>query len=368
MIGTGECLYEAGQAGTAATAAPILVGGCQSVALLAGLLAGLALFRKTPAVAAAVMIGLVAADGVLFTRSFIGPWAAFRSEGGAWPAGAAERLRFAGGAHRAWALGLRDMNDGMIERVPTIEGIEPNPPVRFHMMFRMGQRQPVDIAPSVYELVAYEPLPRRMALGYLLVPADATPPGSRMRVLAAGKGWNVLELPSPAPRALVVYRSEVVRAEKEVIATALTRDPKEVVVLEEGPVTSSPSSEVQGGAAQAKWPSSGARIIEDAPNLVRVSADLEKSGWLVLLDNYFPGWTAEANGARARILRANGSFRALALPPGHHEVIFRYRPRSVYWGFCVSMTALAVCAGLFLAASRRKTAVEPTAKHAVHQL
>ncbi len=83
-----------------------------------------------------------------------------------------------------------------------------------------------------------------------------------------------------------------------------------------------------------------ARLVEDAPE--RVVAELTASfpGLLVLADLDYPGWIAEEGGRPLPILRADGFFRAVALPAGTHRVVFRYRPMSFYAGAGVSVLAL----------------------------
>jgi uncharacterized membrane protein YfhO len=41
-------------------------------------------------------------------------------------------------------------------------------------------------------------------------------------------------------------------------------------------------------------------------------------------------------------LRANGLFRAVAVTPGIHEIVFRYRPAGFYTGMAISLAFLAV--------------------------
>lgn len=83
-----------------------------------------------------------------------------------------------------------------------------------------------------------------------------------------------------------------------------------------------------------------ARLAEDRPE--RVVAELTSNfpGLLVLTDLYYPGWIAEEGGRRLSILRADGYFRAVALPAGAHRVVFRYRPISFYAGAAASILAL----------------------------
>ena len=83
-----------------------------------------------------------------------------------------------------------------------------------------------------------------------------------------------------------------------------------------------------------------ARLAEDAPERVVAEVTASFPGLLVLTDLHYPGWIAEEEGRRLPILRADGFFRAVALPAGTHRVVFRYRPISFYAGAGVSILAL----------------------------
>jgi hypothetical protein len=82
-----------------------------------------------------------------------------------------------------------------------------------------------------------------------------------------------------------------------------------------------------------------ARLAEDRPERVAIDTSSDSPGILVLLDLWYPGWTARVDGRPAPILRANGVFRAVALPAGSHRVLFRYRPVSFYAGAAISAVA-----------------------------
>jgi hypothetical protein len=83
-----------------------------------------------------------------------------------------------------------------------------------------------------------------------------------------------------------------------------------------------------------------ARLAEDLPERVVAEMTSDSAGLLVLADLFYPGWSAEVDGHRAEILRADGVFRAVALPPGSHRIVFRYRPLSVWIGGALSAAAL----------------------------
>jgi hypothetical protein len=83
-----------------------------------------------------------------------------------------------------------------------------------------------------------------------------------------------------------------------------------------------------------------ARLAEDRPEEVVAELTSSNPGLLVLTDLHYPGWIAESDGKRLPILRADGWFRAVALPAGTHRVVFRYRPVAFYAGSALSAAAL----------------------------
>jgi prepilin-type N-terminal cleavage/methylation domain-containing protein len=99
------------------------------------------------------------------------------------------------------------------------------------------------------------------------------------------------------------------------------------------------------GTASSPRPPS-VRIVEDGTTRVVVEATLDRSGIVVLRDSYDDSWTAQVDGAPAALARANGLYRAVALPPGRHVIRFAYRPRDLVTGLIISgVTALILLAG-----------------------
>jgi hypothetical protein len=91
-------------------------------------------------------------------------------------------------------------------------------------------------------------------------------------------------------------------------------DPRRTVLLEGSPAVA-PSAE--GGSVTL-------RRYRNTEVVVHVSA--RAPGWVVLNDVWHPWWYAEVDGAPAKLLRANGIFRAVAVPAGEHNVRFTFRP------------------------------------------
>jgi hypothetical protein len=59
---------------------------------------------------------------------------------------------------------------------------------------------------------------------------------------------------------------------------------------------------------------------------VDIEVNAPRGGVLVLNDIWHPWWFAEVDGMPAKILRANGVFRAVILPQGARKVTFRFEP------------------------------------------
>lgn len=101
--------------------------------------------------------------------------------------------------------------------------------------------------------------------------------------------------------------------------------------------------------------SASANIASYAPHRVEVTAESSTGGTLVLRDLNFPGWQTWVNGALVTNTPAHGMFRAIKLSPGAHQVVWCYRPRSVYWGAGVSGLSVLCLAAAGVAILRRST-------------
>lgn len=89
--------------------------------------------------------------------------------------------------------------------------------------------------------------------------------------------------------------------------------------------------------------STGDTIFETsyAPNELHYRAKSAKGGVAVFSEVYFPwGWHAEIDGKPVEIGRVNYILRALRLPAGEHEIIFRFDPESLHVTNAISLTAV----------------------------
>jgi hypothetical protein len=115
---------------------------------------------------------------------------------------------------------------------------------------------------------------------------------------------------------------------------------------------------VEGSVPPGLSPVTGqARVVAEAPGDTRVETVSDGVALLVVNDALTPGWGATLDGATVPILRANYLGRGIWVPPGRHEIRFRYRTPGLFEG-----AALAIAAALAVAAwawVRRRPAGAP---------
>ncbi|HTC22092.1 MAG TPA: hypothetical protein VK859_14645, partial [bacterium] len=68
------------------------------------------------------------------------------------------------------------------------------------------------------------------------------------------------------------------------------------------------------------------RLIQDEPDEQVFEVGMDRPGWVVFSEIMYPGWKGFVDGAPTSLLTANHTFRALWMPAGRHEAIFRYEP------------------------------------------
>jgi hypothetical protein len=117
---------------------------------------------------------------------------------------------------------------------------------------------------------------------------------------------------------------------------------------------------IEGLAAQVHDEGNGsddggqAVVAGESPERLLIAVSARRPGFVVVADAFAPGWRAMMDGQDVPILRADGLFRAVAVPAGQHEIEMTYRPAEVRTGMALSLAAIVVT-GLFgcAAAARR---------------
>jgi len=241
-----------------------------------------------------------------------------------------------------------DFNRGMEGGFGSVLGYQSDVPRRYLEYLNYSQGLPPEYPELVPVVTAYSPLLDLLNTRYLLIPPGAAAGPDRFRKVLAAPGGDILENPAAADRVLISGRGRVPPSPAQIPA-ALNRAgyrPEEEVFLEGEP----PERFLRGGEGAP----GEARITGRGINRVRVEAELEGEGVLLLNDSFAPGWKAYREGEEIPLYRANYLMRAVCLDPGKHEIDFRYRPLSFRLGALVSLAALiALGTGYILSAVRR---------------
>jgi hypothetical protein len=84
------------------------------------------------------------------------------------------------------------------------------------------------------------------------------------------------------------------------------------------------------------------------------SVDARRPALLVVSSAWFPGWSAEVDGRPAPLVRANGLVLGAVVPPGKHDVVFRYRTPGLTAGAAISVLTLAALLGALAVPALRR--------------
>ncbi|MGA3188013.1 MAG: YfhO family protein [Bryobacteraceae bacterium] len=170
-----------------------------------------------------------------------------------------------------------------------------------------------------------------LGIRYYLGKTAARP--DQRQVFQGQAGVNVYENPGAFPRVWSVHGARKVAGQKQ--ATELLASPEfdarhNVFLIGENPprLGSCEGDEV--------W------MPHHEPSYVRIQAQMQCRGMVILTDTWFPGWSATVDGKRAKIERAYGMVRGVVVDPGDHTIEMRYRPWSVYIGAASSLLAVGI--------------------------
>lgn len=83
-----------------------------------------------------------------------------------------------------------------------------------------------------------------------------------------------------------------------------------------------------------------ASVTAYGPHRVQVRATSATGGRSILTELAYPGWQVAVDGQPVASPPTEGMFRAVDLPAGTHEIVWSYRPRSVFWGGVLSAAAV----------------------------
>ena len=170
----------------------------------------------------------------------------------------------------------------------------------------------------------------------------------------ATTGVQVYERAASLPRARWVPLAQPVADADTALAGLRTagHDRRPITFIE------APPAQVAAISASAAATGSAAEVAvqwqQDSPTRIVLRVDAPAAGWLVLADAFYPGWEARVDGQPTPLYAADGLFRAVAVPPGPHEITFDFRPRSLWLGAALSAVGVALAAAVLWLARRRR--------------
>ena len=181
------------------------------------------------------------------------------------------------------------------------------------------------------------------------VSVDNTPvaqPG--LRLIEEDEDVRLYENPWALPRARYVSRIEVEEAPSLLQRLASGGDDLREMALVEAPPPS-------GFLGESGSPGPGrVEFLRNEPEHLVLHVRAPARGFVVLADQYFPGWQATVNDTPTPIVRANYVFRVVEVPAGESRVEFRYAPGSVRLGAWVSGLTLLGVVGVLVSSRTRK--------------
>ena len=174
-----------------------------------------------------------------------------------------------------------------------------------------------------------------LGIRYYLGKAPSRP--DQREVFQGQAGINIYENPKAFPRVWAVHGSSKAPGEKqahELLASPDFDARHNVFLIGENPPRLGSCDGVNQG--DEVW------MPHHEPNYIRIQAQMQCRGMIILTDTWFPGWQATVDGKRAKIERAYGVVRGVVVDAGDHTIEMRYRPMSVYLGAALSLLAAAI--------------------------
>ena len=137
------------------------------------------------------------------------------------------------------------------------------------------------------------------------------------------------------PRAYIVPNAIVLSDKQKVLSLLADNfDPKKYIIIEKMPKNIDLTNSSNYRSIE---------IVRNNYNSLDTTFELTGSGFLVLSEINYPGWTAYDNGIKTEILNANYIFRSIYVKSGKHKITFEYKPRSYTFGGIISLVTLLSC-------------------------
>ncbi len=158
--------------------------------------------------------------------------------------------------------------------------------------------------------------------------------------------WHVFENKKAFPRAFLV--PEVIYGQTDEETIKLVLDP-EIDLHQKVVFTGEAETFDLGEEATGE-----AKIVDYAANKIEIKAITSAPQFLVLTDSYYPAWQAKIDDQPTKIYPANHAFRAIKVPAGEHQIVFKYQ--SLWFKIGALITLLSFLGALVFAILKTKHA------------
>ncbi|MEW6073471.1 MAG: hypothetical protein AB1726_12885, partial [Planctomycetota bacterium] len=237
------------------------------------------------------------------------------------------------------AYGIADLTPYVVftprTLIELITAIEPSVYSPTYRTFSPGLRRVADVDHPILDILGVTAVLARRPLEH-----------PRLAPVLSRPGFHVYRRSGAFPSARIVPRAVASTSDAAALSVLHQRllDPAAATVL--APEHSALAGETPPPAGtESDWrPGRIERMRRPAKNRTEVLVWGSDGGWLVIHEQFYPGWRAEVNGKEAPLLRADHACRAVRIPPGDSEIVVRYAPVSLTAGAILSGAALALAA------------------------
>ncbi|OGH06781.1 MAG: hypothetical protein A2171_00245 [Candidatus Levybacteria bacterium RBG_13_35_9] len=170
-------------------------------------------------------------------------------------------------------------------------------------------------------------------VNYLIFKKDEIPVSfTKEKIAWENDKWYIVQRTQSLPHAYLVNKLEIVKEEDKELNLLFNSsfDLNTTAVVEQKILGIPQLKEVDKGSM--------AIIKEYRENNVLIETHSSADSFLVLSDNFYPGWKAYVDGKEVPIYRTNYTFRGVKIPHGVHVVNFVYNPVSFKIGVLLSIT------------------------------
>lgn len=175
------------------------------------------------------------------------------------------------------------------------------------------------------------------------------------KLVRAGK-VKLYENRGVLPRAYAVPTVRVLKDDEEVLQVMEKMDfnPRESLLITRGEYEKVENDSPKENGVLPNNFKGNVKILKYSPNQVEIETNGNDSGFLVLADNFYPGWDVYVNGREETVLRVNYNLRGVAVPRGKNRVTFTFDPASFKIGFAITLFTLSGIIAFFVRVRRGK--------------